>query len=400
MIGALPETPTPNFLPALVVVGVYALFWSLSRWHNIALPTRKLLRAQIEGLRSRLYTENSDLSELKRPVTAAKSALYKTYFTERLETQLTEIVESQHLGGGLFNFIFWSRGHLIAGWKEVHDIERQLVELYSVERTKEYLKVAEKSLRDIKSSEAIYLADEIKAQVRDFNERRLKALLQEALRVIYAYHDAEYIKLVTWHNKAAWLMVVALAFIFLILSYHTGAAALLLAGAVGGLISRLTRAVRNRKAVPTDYGAYWTSFYLSPPIGALAAWAGVLLVVALVDIGVLSGPFEQVRWEGITLQGGRFILSVENAESLEATTAQEPRTVNLCLFLCDNHAAADTTAAESDNDADTDTVPDAVTLTLSVALLFGFSERLLNNMTGRLEGAFEKKPADPENSET
>lgn len=360
----------------LIVVGVYALFWSLSRWHNIALPTRKLLKAQIEGLRSRLHTE------YEFPNLNGNSHL------TRIDRQLTNISRSQHLGG-LVNFIFWSRGQPIAGWREIHDVERQLVNFYPDAGIAAYLIGAQADLRDVKSTSAILLADRIKDI--DFTNTPLveqKTLLKEALRIIYTYTDTEYARLVTWHNKAAWLMVVALALIFFILSYHAGGAALLLAGAVGGLISRLTRTIRNRRAVPTDYGAYWTSIYLSPVLGALAAWAGVLLLAAFGSLNVLNGPFEQVRWQGISLQDGSFVYADEDTEASE-TARQGPRTVNFHFSFFGNDTATDTTAAETESE----TLPDEVALTLGIAVLFGFSERLLSNFTGKLEGAFEKKPA-------
>lgn len=414
----------PNFLVAFVVVGVYTLLWSLSRWHNIALPTRKLLKAQIEGVRSRLHTEiaTADVGEL----------------TQRLEDQLTDISNSQHLGDGFLNFIFWSRGQPIAGWIEVHSIERQLVEVYSLERVKAYLAVAEADLRKIGGGDAIALAATIQslnlfpqadappdtltaqintrlqeivlealgaeylpspttqeitaAQISNLNSQR--ALLQEALRIIYDHYDTEYARLVTWHNKAAWLMVVSLTAIFLILTLHTGSAWLLGVGAVGGLVSRLTRSLREREAIPTDYGAYWTSFYLSPVFGALAAWAGILLIVGLAEFNLLSGPFERVQWGNFSYsyQNGIFSYptNLESTGSADSGEGEQPLTINFQTQLSFS-SNTQTTATQAIDSTDSETEEDPnkdVLLTLALALLFGFSERRLTQLTEQLGGAF------------
>ena len=418
----------PNFVIALVAVGVYALFWLISRWHNIALPTRKLLKAQIEGVRSRLYTETltEDVGE----------------FTKGLEDQLTGISNSQNLDGFL-NFIFWSRGQPIAGWTEVHSIERQLVEVYSLERVKTYLAVAEADLRKIDSGDAGALANTIQSlnlfpqadappdtlptqintrlqeiflealgtenppppqeptaeQISNLNS--LRALLQEALRIIYDHYDTEYARLVTWHNKAAWLMVVSLTAIFSILMFQTGSAWLLGVGAVGGLVSRLTRSLKEREAIPTDYGAYWTSFYLSPVFGALAAWAGILLVVGLTEFNLLTGPFERVQWGNFSYNDGIFSY-ITNPEptSPAGLTNNQPLTVNFqAQFSFSSNAQP--TATQEINPTNSETATDEnsneedpnknVLLTLALALLFGFSERRLTQLTGQLDRAFEPK---------
>jgi len=65
-------------------------------------------------------------------------------------------------------------------------------------------------------------------------------------------------------------------------------------GATGGLLSRLTRTL-FREDVPTDYGASWTSLFLSPVVGALMGWAGVLLVILGFKFNILGSALE-VDW--------------------------------------------------------------------------------------------------------
>jgi hypothetical protein len=80
----------------------------------------------------------------------------------------------------------------------------------------------------------------------------------------------------------------------LLISALTGAiqrhSILFIVDAAGGLISRLSRSL-DRKDVPTDYGASWTTLFLSPVAGAVDAWAGVLLSGLAVKLGVLGAVF-------------------------------------------------------------------------------------------------------------
>jgi hypothetical protein len=110
---------------------------------------------------------------------------------------------------------------------------------------------------------------------------------------------------------------------------------LLLVGATGGLISRLSRSL-DRKAVPTDYGASWTTLFLSPVAGALAAWAGILIAELAAKAQVLGATFN-ANW----------------------------------------------------NDPNN-------TQTLAIALLFGFSERLLDTILDKLEGKATGQPSKPQ----
>jgi hypothetical protein len=72
---------------------------------------------------------------------------------------------------------------------------------------------------------------------------------------------------------------------------------LFIAGAAGGYLSRLARTLK-RADVPTDYGASWTTLFLSPIVGALSGWFGILLIVVLADskMQVLGEAFATVKW--------------------------------------------------------------------------------------------------------
>src|SRR5690242_15722073 len=57
----------------------------------------------------------------------------------------------------------------------------------------------------------------------------------------------------------------------------------------------MTRSL-DRKDVPTDYGASWTYLFLSPVAGALGAWAGILVSEILQSAQVLGSTFS-ATWE-------------------------------------------------------------------------------------------------------
>jgi hypothetical protein len=67
-----------------------------------------------------------------------------------------------------------------------------------------------------------------------------------------------------------------------------------LVGATGGLLSRLSRSLQ-RADVPTDYGASWTTLFLSPVVGALAGWCGVLLLILASQLNIV-GSVLKVDW--------------------------------------------------------------------------------------------------------
>jgi len=160
---------------------------------------------------------------------------------------------------------------------------------------------------------------------------RWRALLAEVLSVIYDSTDNDFSQLASWHNKMMWLVGCALLFMFA-LAVTLGNAVLLLLGAVGGLLSRLTRTTAAAD-VPNDYGATWGSLFLSPLTGALSAWGGILLIILGLKFNILG-----------------------SALNLDWCNPYEP-------------------------------------VALAVGLLFGFSERLFDSVTNQLQDRLLKPPA-------
>ncbi|WP_428716830.1 hypothetical protein [Thermus sp.] len=120
-----------------------------------------------------------------------------------------------------------------------------------------------------------------------------RALLEEFLAALYDARDTYYARLLTLHNKAAWLLLVGLGLAWALGSFVPGLpnglslGTALLLGFLGGLLSRLFRVVAT-KELPTDYGAYWVPLFLAPVLGALGAVGGYLVFWALVEAQALG----------------------------------------------------------------------------------------------------------------
>src|SRR5206468_466496 len=124
-----------------------------------------------------------------------------------------------------------------------------------------------------------------------------KALLGRAISIIYGERDTSFSTLMEWQNKASWLILAAVV-IIAFLSGAEGRSILFLAGAAGGFLSRLMRNLK-REDVPLDYGASWTTLFLSPLFGALAGWFGIALIAFATQPGIslLGDAFRSVSWD-------------------------------------------------------------------------------------------------------
>lgn len=125
------------------------------------------------------------------------------------------------------------------------------------------------------------------------SERRL-ALAHEALALAHYGNISAYDKLFTWHRKNLWLGMTTLVLV-LLLALAVGNPLLFLMGAFGGLISRLRLAVTSG-GLGESQDLHWTTLFLSPLMGALAAWGGTMLIALGVHLGVLGSSFDMLAW--------------------------------------------------------------------------------------------------------
>jgi hypothetical protein len=120
---------------------------------------------------------------------------------------------------------------------------------------------------------------------RPRDERVAQAVLENVLNELYNARDTKFTNLATQQNKVTWLVFVGLAIMTALVTQ--GYQDILLAGAVGGTLSRLQRELLRRD-VPSDYGLSWSVLFLSPVSGALSAWAGLLLLQTFQKFNVID----------------------------------------------------------------------------------------------------------------
>jgi hypothetical protein len=120
---------------------------------------------------------------------------------------------------------------------------------------------------------------------RDESAEVWKAELSQLLAELFNARDSTYNQLVSLYGKAGWLVTAAYLPVAALLV--SGYGQVLLAGFLGGLVSRMQRLVYGRGR-PTAYGASWVPLFLAPLLGALAAWAGLHLLVLMQGLGIVD----------------------------------------------------------------------------------------------------------------
>ena len=112
-----------------------------------------------------------------------------------------------------------------------------------------------------------------------------RAQLCAFLRDLYESRQVRGARMSSLQQKAMWGVVIALW--TLVALVVAGDGHILLAGAIGGLLSRLTRFTGIRW-LTTDFGLGWAQLYLAPPVGALAAWAGLHVWLVLQEVDAVG----------------------------------------------------------------------------------------------------------------
>lgn len=271
--------------PTALVCLVYISLMIVARWFLIADPTRRFLLARLDESEAWLGTFDTSKAETKACIEAAKGLLAKA--------------RAQVLSHSVMYYAIWSGSRELAAWKMVHSIECILALHWPDAQISARLTTAREDLLRVDAGDAKSLAQAIDAALKDATttpEAR-KCLLQRALEIVYDEADNRFAALSNWDNKTMWLVHVATLAI-VVAAAALGHPAYLLVGALGGAFSRMSR-VRKDGAdnTPTDYGASWTSLFLSPLAGALAGWAGIFTLQAAVKLGILGAAIA-VDWNG------------------------------------------------------------------------------------------------------
>jgi len=329
-------------LPLFCLALVYLLLFLIARTYLIACPSRALARAQLEGLWAE-HVEGREEGQKQEDDQKKRDAREDT---EKCLRKARDLLEGRGFWGQIWarlSLLLWNGEREMAAWALMHRAERRAVELMKDEEVRARLvrglgelgvfSEEERALWQKQLKRALGLegqdpqqgspsqgggsGQEVAARAlspstdpqepsqgsgqaesnarccQKPDSRVQRALLEEFLAALYNARDTRYARLLTLHNKAAWLLLVGLGLAVALGSFTPGLpngldlGTGLLLGFLGGVLSRLLRVVAT-KELPTDYGAYWVPLFLAPVLGALGAVGGYLVFLALVEAQVLG----------------------------------------------------------------------------------------------------------------
>jgi len=186
----------------------------------------------------------------------------------------------------------WNGADQIGKWVVIHEAERLVLPLLSQEELLARLERALGQLGELAPErrarwEAVSreLLDGCDDTPDGQFDARLRAHLDELLGEVYEASNGKAAQLSGLYNRATWLVFAALLPLGALVSLGYGV--VLVAGAIGGIVSRMQRLVFSRQ-VPMTYGSSWAPLFCAPVLGALAAWAGLMMISLLKAAGVLQ----------------------------------------------------------------------------------------------------------------
>jgi hypothetical protein len=268
----------------LVLLGIYVVLVILARWIYIARPNVVWTGAQAGAMIKRLsipWRGNRDLPD-NGEAPETQSAL------QCLIKEIDKHNPSKDSSG----VVGWNGSHQIAQWVLMHEAERLALPTLDHAQLVARLERALGQLGELSQPRREAWEDVIHsllaAEDGADNERldqTYRAYLDEILGEIYETSNGNAIQLAGLYNRATWIILVALLPLAVLAGLGYGV--ILVAGAIGGLVSRMQRLVFSTR-IPITYGSSWAPLFCAPVLGALAAWAGLVLISMLQAAGVLQ----------------------------------------------------------------------------------------------------------------
>ena len=266
----------------LVLLGTYVVLVILARWIYIARTNVVWSSAQAEAMAKRL-----SLQVERDPSSNGKASMTQSTMRQLLDEIKKETPQSKHTGA-----VGWNGSHQIAQWVLMHEAERLALPALGHAELVARLERALGQLNDLPQPRREAWEDVIRTLLATKDEadderlnRVYRAYLDELLGEIYEASNGNAIQLSGLYNRATWIILVALLPLAVLAGLGYGV--LLVAGAIGGLVSRMQRLVFSTR-IPITYGSSWAPLFCAPILGALAAWAGLVLVSLLQAAGVLQ----------------------------------------------------------------------------------------------------------------
>lgn len=217
-------------------------------------------------------------------------------------TQETDVARNllnkarSQLGTGLLWVWAWSADSGMAAWALYRLAERTSTRRWAIDRVRANLASAADKILACEPSGHVQLLSMVKKALEsDPDKSRDHALLESALEVLDTQESAADAAEVTQYYKTVWLAIAAVV-ILVLAATALGRWRFMFAGAVGGFVSRLSRSARTVSKLPTDEFR-WTTHFLSPLSGALTGWAGILLIDLLKQFRVLGEAIPSNIWD-------------------------------------------------------------------------------------------------------
>lgn len=272
-------------LMLLLVCAIYFIFLLVARYTWIVLPNNQYLRIYAEEVKAQLVIEQDNPAVQTRVEKTIKPAIEKL-----LDDVLRLIPEDRK---SWYCWLLAGTGKQLACWRNAHKAKVFAIDLLSESDTRALAIVASLNLKEHGSKAGNGLSVEIKKALENNSDiQMIKSLTKHGQAFLFDDRDNYFQGLANWQNRATWLVMVSLL-ILVVLGLTHGNTVLFVLGAVGGLLSRMRKAL-SRKDYAFDYGASWSTLFLAPVVGALTGWVGVLLVIVLTEAQVLGSVFETI----------------------------------------------------------------------------------------------------------
>jgi hypothetical protein len=274
-----------DFSWGLVLLGAYVVLVVLARWIYIARPNIVWTSVQAGAMAKRLSFQVE-----QRPSSNGKGPLSPSAL-QRLVEEVKKDIHRETPEKGRTGVLGWNGSHQIAQWVLMHEAERLALPSLGHAQLVARLERALGQLSELPQPRREAWEDVIRdllASKEEADTDRLntyRAYLDELLGEIYEASNGKAIQLAGLYNRTTWVILVALLPLAVLAGLGYGV--LLVAGAIGGLVSRMQRLVFSTR-IPVTYGSSWAPLFCAPILGALAAWAGLVLISLLQTSGVLQ----------------------------------------------------------------------------------------------------------------
>jgi hypothetical protein len=282
----------------LCIIGGYWAVLIATRWMFIARPNRRFTLARVDDAQYFLEPHDAPpslLDEARAIATGDYMLGEPAWLRHRRGRENPDVPDAvramRRFAERVSAPLIWNGSRDLVAWDLVHRVEAESGSRLTGPVLVARLMKAQSQLDDLPERKRIYwsrvLHDLLEGcphgKLRD--EEVAQAILHSLLTELYDARDTKFTNLATQQNKVTWLVFTGLAIMCALVSQ--GYQDILMAGAVGGILSRLQRELERRE-VPSDYGLSWSVLFLSPVSGALSAWAGVLLMQSLQKLNVID----------------------------------------------------------------------------------------------------------------